>query len=150
MFTRVRQNLAKYGSFRTTIKGTGCLRKAGIPVFEEGALHAVDRNPDTSAWALDVSTEISCPTVLRVLRGKTLLPYHGEKENGSSLSSPISLNRRHDEELTSEWKRRVHHVTCVISVKKVDDWLPLQLVNLPNFRLEVLFSQTQEHLSTVI
>ncbi|GFV27954.1 uncharacterized protein TNCV_132711 [Trichonephila clavipes] len=40
---------------------------------------------------------------------------------------------------------RGHRVTCVISVKKLDDCPSLRLVNLPSFRLEVLFHQTQEH-----
>ncbi|GFT07022.1 uncharacterized protein TNCV_1415731 [Trichonephila clavipes] len=44
--------------------------------------------------------------------------------------------RREREEEKGE---RGHHVTCVISVKKLDNCPRLHLVNLPTFRLGVLF-----------
>ncbi|GFU56996.1 uncharacterized protein TNCV_1778701 [Trichonephila clavipes] len=50
--------------------------------------------------------------------------------------------RREPEEEKGE---RGHRVTCVISVKKLDNCLRLRLVNLPSFRLGVLFPQTREY-----
>ncbi|GFS75662.1 uncharacterized protein TNCV_3424221 [Trichonephila clavipes] len=50
--------------------------------------------------------------------------------------------RRGREEKKGE---RGHRVTYVISVKKLDNYPRLRLVNLPIFRLGVLFPQTREH-----
>ncbi|GFW01450.1 hypothetical protein TNCV_5031001 [Trichonephila clavipes] len=55
--------------FRTAIVGTGRPRIERTPIFEEGVLHAVDRNPGTI-----VPTERSRAAVHRVLPGKALLP----------------------------------------------------------------------------
>ncbi|GFW87430.1 hypothetical protein TNCV_1300751 [Trichonephila clavipes] len=46
-----------------------------------------------------------------------------EKANGSSLRLPIPPNHHHDERIASwqEKGERGHNVTCVISVKKLDD-----------------------------
>ncbi|GFV19324.1 hypothetical protein TNCV_2635751 [Trichonephila clavipes] len=63
-----------------------------------------------------------------------------EKTNGSSLL-PHPTSRPHGDMIASAWKRkeRGHHVTYGISEKKFDDCPPLQLLNLPTFRLGVLF-----------
>ncbi|GFS69987.1 hypothetical protein TNCV_747711 [Trichonephila clavipes] len=58
-FTQVYQNLAKHGSFKAAIEGTGWLHKARTPVFIEGVLRAVDRNPVTSVRSLVATTERS-------------------------------------------------------------------------------------------
>ncbi|GFW67325.1 uncharacterized protein TNCV_2595581 [Trichonephila clavipes] len=54
--------------------------------------------------------------------------------------------RREREEEKGE---RVHRVTCVISVKKLGNCPRLRLVNLPTFRLGVLFPPEPGTLSTV-
>ncbi|GFV34951.1 uncharacterized protein TNCV_2097791 [Trichonephila clavipes] len=45
----------------------------------------------------------------------------------------------------AEMGERGHYVTYVISVKKLDNCPRLRLINLPTFRLGVLFPQTREH-----
>ncbi|GFS62780.1 uncharacterized protein TNCV_3202071 [Trichonephila clavipes] len=52
--------------------------------------------------------------------------------------------RRKPEEEKGE---RGHRVTCVISVKKVDNCPRLRLVNLPTFRLGVLFPRPENIIS---
>lgn len=78
-FARVHQSLAEHGSFRAMIEGTGRPRTARTPVFEEGVLNAVDRNPDTSVRALAVATGTSRTTVHRVLQGEALHPFHVQR-----------------------------------------------------------------------
>lgn len=78
-FARVHQNLANHGCFRVTIEGTGRPRTARTPIFEEGVLHAVDRNPGTSVRALAVATGRAGTTVHRVLQGEGLHPFHVQR-----------------------------------------------------------------------
>ncbi|GFS79449.1 hypothetical protein TNCV_2369851 [Trichonephila clavipes] len=61
---------------------------------------------------------------------------NSEKENGSSLHA-IPPNRHHDDGIASweEKGERGHPLTCVISMKKLDDCSLLQLVSLPTFLL---------------
>ncbi|GFW29504.1 hypothetical protein TNCV_744461 [Trichonephila clavipes] len=50
----------------------------------------------------------------------------------TEVVSPHPLNRHHDDKIVS-WEKKGkwgHHVTCVISVKKLDDRSLLRLVNL--------------------
>ncbi|GFW40478.1 uncharacterized protein TNCV_1020351 [Trichonephila clavipes] len=65
---------------------------------------------------------------------------NSEKANGNSFPPYppriVAMVRRDPEEEKGE---RGHSVTCVISVKKLDNCPRLRLVNLPAFRLEVLF-----------
>ena len=68
-FTRVHPNLAEYEFFRATIKNIGWSRTAQTTIFEEGMLHAVNRNPGTSVWAFTIATGRSRTTVHRVLQG---------------------------------------------------------------------------------
>ncbi|GFV78557.1 hypothetical protein TNCV_1888631 [Trichonephila clavipes] len=75
-FTRVYQNLAEYGSFRTVIVGTGRLRTERTPIFKEGVFHAVDRNLGTIVRTLAVLTASSRTNFHRMLQGKALLPFH--------------------------------------------------------------------------
>ena len=63
-------------SFRATTEGTGRLRTARTPIFEEGKLHAVELNLDTGARALAVATERSRTTVYRLLQDETLHRFH--------------------------------------------------------------------------
>ncbi|GFT41490.1 HTH_Tnp_Tc3_2 domain-containing protein [Trichonephila clavipes] len=51
---------------------------------------------------------------------------------------PLPPNRHHGKE-TARGGKRGHHVTCVISMKKLDNCPRLRLVNFPTFRLRVLF-----------
>ncbi|GFX07880.1 hypothetical protein TNCV_4161491 [Trichonephila clavipes] len=67
-FTLVLQNLVEHGSFRAAIEGTGRLRTAKTPIFEESVLHAVDRNPNTSVQALPVASKSSRTTLHHVLQ----------------------------------------------------------------------------------
>ncbi|GFW22404.1 hypothetical protein TNCV_1431561 [Trichonephila clavipes] len=65
---------------------------------------------------------------------------------------PIPPNRHHDDRIAS-WEEKGepgHHVTCVISVKKLDDCSLLRLVNLPIFLLGSFPPHIREHLSTVV
>ncbi|GFV31111.1 hypothetical protein TNCV_4314361 [Trichonephila clavipes] len=56
---------------------------------------------------------------------------------------PHPPNRRHGRERARGGKGEAgtHHVTLVITVKKLDDCLRLRQVNLSSFRLGVLFSR---------
>ncbi|GFX47538.1 hypothetical protein TNCV_3015571 [Trichonephila clavipes] len=57
-----------------------------------------------------------------------------EKPNGSSLL--LLLPNSHHEDRIASWEEkgeRGHLVTCIISVKKLDDGSLLRLVNLPTF-----------------
>ncbi|GFW39682.1 hypothetical protein TNCV_3188531 [Trichonephila clavipes] len=54
-FNQVHPNLAEHGSFRIMIDGTGLPLTVRTPIFEEGVLHAVRRNPSTSVRALAVA-----------------------------------------------------------------------------------------------
>ncbi|GFX58043.1 uncharacterized protein TNCV_4048011 [Trichonephila clavipes] len=63
-------------------------------------------------------------------------------KKGTEVVFSTSIPKRHHckerepEEEKGEWG---HHATCVISVKKLDNCPRLRLVNLPTFRLGVLF-----------
>ncbi|GFY14001.1 uncharacterized protein TNCV_1296621 [Trichonephila clavipes] len=60
----------------------------------------------------------------------------------TALVFPHPPNRRHGKREPEEEKgEREHRLTCVISVKKLDNCPRLRLVNLPTFRLGVLFSR---------
>ncbi|GFU14269.1 uncharacterized protein TNCV_3579361 [Trichonephila clavipes] len=81
-----------------------------------------------------------------VLEAGSYVLRNSEKANGSSLLPPLPSNRRHSKERAREEKGAAgHRVTCVISVKKLDNCLRLRLVNFPTFRLGVIFSPTREH-----
>ncbi|GFX82535.1 DUF4817 domain-containing protein [Trichonephila clavipes] len=93
MFARVHQNLVERGSFRATIEGTGRRRKARTPIFEEGALHAVDQTPGTSVRALAASTGKSPTTIHRVLQGAALHPFHVQRVQSLQPDDPHDVSR---------------------------------------------------------
>ena len=69
----------RFHSFMTTIEGSGRHRAARTRKIEEGVLHAVDRNPSTSVWALAVATGRSWATFHRVLQGEALRLFNVER-----------------------------------------------------------------------
>ncbi|GFX12926.1 uncharacterized protein TNCV_3659221 [Trichonephila clavipes] len=78
-FTEVHQNLAEHGWPRTVIEVTGRPRTARTPIFGEGVLHAVDRNPSTSELTRAVSTQKFRTTVHRVLQSEALILFHVQR-----------------------------------------------------------------------
>ena len=72
------------------IKGTERSRTERTPIFEEGVLYAVDRNPGTSVRALAVATGRSCAPVHRVQQGEALHPFHASPTSGGTVV-PLKL-----------------------------------------------------------
>ncbi|GFW57640.1 uncharacterized protein TNCV_2925591 [Trichonephila clavipes] len=113
----------------------------------------VEQRPYIKIVVLRGRNAMECHSELVEALGNDALPYrtiarwrerencpvlrNSEKENGSSLPlSPriVTMVRREPEEEKGE---RGHHVTCVISVKMLDNCPRLRLVNLSTFRLGV-------------
>ncbi|GFV53230.1 DUF4817 domain-containing protein [Trichonephila clavipes] len=65
--------------YGTSIEGTGWPRTARIPMFEEGVLHAVNRNPGTSVWAFAAATGTPQTTVPHVQQGEAFHPFHVQR-----------------------------------------------------------------------
>ncbi|GFW16939.1 hypothetical protein TNCV_2760671 [Trichonephila clavipes] len=63
--SKVHLSASEHGCFRTAIETTRVLQTAPTPIFEEGALHIVDRNQSTSVLSLAVSIQRSRVTVHR-------------------------------------------------------------------------------------
>ncbi|GFX46812.1 hypothetical protein TNCV_4039581 [Trichonephila clavipes] len=118
-------------------------------VLHTSSVQMVTQTVVLSQTIQETHCSLPCETFLGSIVNEKIAQFYVTVKKRTEVVSPspsipriVTMVRREREE---EKRERGHRVTCVISLKKLDNLPRLQLVNLPTFRLGVLFPKTREH-----